>query len=67
MKILSPTIQAPDMAHQHARIDDVIVNDEVVRVLDERPVHMREPVDSHQQHAEIARFLVIDRYSGEVT
>ena len=41
-----------DQRHQHAGIDQVIVDDEVVGVLDERPIHVREPVSDHQDHAE---------------
>src|SRR6516225_448296 len=54
-KILHPTIQAPHMTglldnqiDQDACVDDVIVNDKVVGVLDEGPVHMGKPVDAHQ-------------------
>jgi hypothetical protein len=44
-----------DQIDQHAAIDEVIVDDEVVGVLDERPIHVRKPVDDHQQHAEARR------------
>src|SRR5581483_2193175 len=37
---------------KRAGIDQVIVDDEVVGVLDERPVHVGEPVGDHQKHAE---------------
>ena len=36
-----------DQVDQYAAIDEVIVNDKVVGVFNERPVHMREPVDNH--------------------
>src|SRR3954463_7799901 len=50
-RFLQPGIKAPDVASvtceqvsHHGRVDDVIVDDEVVFVLDERPVHVRRPV-----------------------
>jgi hypothetical protein len=54
-KIFSPSIQPPDVAgsfynqiDQDAGIDEMIVDDKVVCILDEWPVHVRHPVDEHQ-------------------
>ena len=41
-----------DQVDQHASIDRVIVDNQVVGVLDKWPIHMCHPVDAHQQHAE---------------
>ena len=58
-EIFRPTIESEyvaclldDQVDQHAAIDEVIVDDEVVGVFDERPIHMCEPVDDHQQNTE---------------
>ena len=58
-EILDPAVEPEDVARalddqvdQHAAIDEVIVDDEVVGVLDEWPIHVCEPVDDHQHHAE---------------
>lgn len=34
------------------RIDDVVVDNEVVPVLDERPIHMRRPIHQQERHRE---------------
>ena len=58
LQVLCPAIEAIHMARvlddeidQHAGVDHMIVNQEVVGVLDEWPVHVRHPVDAHQHHA----------------
>ena len=50
-----PAVEAPhvagvldDQVDQHDRVDHVLVDDEVVLVLDERPIHVGHPV-GHQQ------------------
>jgi len=58
-EIFHPAVEPEHMARardderdQHAGIDQVIVDNEVVGVLDERPIHVREPVGDHETHAE---------------
>jgi len=58
-EVLCPGIEAKDMAstrhdqrHQHSGINQVIVDDEVVGVLNKRPIHVRKPVGDHQQYSE---------------
>src|SRR5215468_11627842 len=41
-----------DQVAKDGRVDDVVVDDEVVRVLDVRKVHVCQPVDEHQEDAE---------------
>ena len=59
LQILEPAVEAvyvsgtlDDQVRQNARIDEMKIDDEVVAILDERPVHVGEPVDDHQQDAE---------------
>src|ERR1700689_2321599 len=58
-ELLRPAIQTPNMPRmladeedENARIDDVIVDDEIILALDERPIHVRGPVHQHQRYAE---------------
>ena len=53
-EIFQPTIKPAhvarlfeDQVDQYAAIDEVIVDNKVVGVFNERPVHMCEPVDDH--------------------
>src|SRR5262245_39144709 len=58
-KLLDPSVKAPDVARplgdqvaEHAGIDDMEIEEEVVLVLDVREVHVCHPVHQHQHDAE---------------
>ena len=57
-QLLDPGVEAENVAgmlvdqeDEHAGIDCVVVEDQVVGVLDERPIQMRHPIDHHQGDA----------------
>ena len=58
-KFLGPGVKSPnvsctfdDQIDAHRRVDDVVVDNEVVRILDERPIHVCCPIDQQQRHTE---------------